>query len=1059
MKRPAFSPLALAIAAALPVLVSSHAAFAVPAGFDIPTATTNTSAQTLSAGTTGTVEQGGTLKTSAISVSVTGDATLNNYGTILSTGKRAIRDNTGSLTLTVSNGVGALIQATTDDAMQMNVGNSNVTLTNAGTIISGQQSSTDAGKGGQAIDWNAITTGSNVLRNLSTGVIQAYDADAVRPGVNGVVYNDGLIQSVYNTEANDGVDAQNNTGVVVINASNGSDVAAGTGHILGSRHGITGGALDDSVSFAITVTNNLGGVIEGQDGSGINIDGITSVATINNHGTIIGNGVTGDGDGVDVDGIVHIVNTGTIIGKQAFNDVSEGVTVGGGTIVNSGLIEGDNVDGGIGRGITLAGIDHIDNPDDTTTTFPAQGIYADSAITNSGTIRGQTDSAIAITGGATTHTVTITNLAGGLIEGAGATAAAIDTGVTNTSIVNYGTIKADSSGLAINFGGSNSSLQVLGGSAQIIGDIDGGTGSSSVTIAPGAGNAFTYDYALRNLAGVTIGAGTTTLTGTNTYTGATTVDAGGTLVVNGSVASTVNVGSTATLAGTGTVGSTTLASGSTLSPGAMTAAGASSIGTLTVNGDLTFEQGSIYAVQADPASTSSDLVHVTGQTSLAGSVVHIGTDGNYAPFRTYTILTSDGGLSGTFGSVQSNYAFLTPSLAYTAKDVDLTLQRNDITFDSLGVTRNQRAVARSLDGLPQSNALYQQVVTLSGGDAAKAFNLLSGEAHAGNVTALQSVSTTTSSLPLSHLRANMDAAMLPGQPTADLGRGDASSLPTSGAYPVWVQVFGNWNTVGGGNGIAKTTATDGGVYIGADHDVGGGLRLGGALGYTGSHLSTRDVDSRADVDSYSATLYGGKAFAAGPGQIRLSGGAAYTWHDLSTRRGVNAGAIDQTLTADYGGNTTQLFSELGYKLPVAQGASVEPFVGAAWTDMRLRGFSESGGSAALDGESNHNQTTTTTLGLHASTDFNAGEMAGTLRATVGWRHAFGDVQPHTTLALQGSDTSYSVAGAPIARDALALELGAEVAVTRSTKVSLTYAGQYGDGNRQNSGLINVNYRF
>ncbi|ALM84342.1 autotransporter domain-containing protein [Bordetella sp. N] len=1056
MKRLAFSRLSLAIATALPVLLHHGAANAAPSGtFDVTTGSTNTSNQTLTTGTTGTVEQGGTLQTSGVSISVTGDATITNNGTILSTGKRAIRDNTGSLTLTVTNGVGALIQATTDDAMQMNVGNSNVTLTNAGTIISGNNTT----KGGQAIDWNAITTGSNVLRNLSTGIIEAFDADAVRPGVNGLVYNDGLIQSIYSTESNDGIDAQTNSGVVIINASNGSDVAAGTGSIIGSRHGITGGAADDSVSFAITVTNNLGGTIEGQDGSGINIDGITSVATINNRGTIIGNGVTGDGDGVDVDGIVHLVNTGTIISKQSLNDVSEGVTVGGGTIVNSGLIEGDNVDGGLGRGITLAGIDHIDNDDGTTTNFPAQGIYADSVIANSGTIRGQSDSAIAITGGATTHTVTITNLAGGLIEGGGATAAAIDTGVTRTSIVNYGTIKADSSGLAINFGGSNSSLQVLGGSAQIIGDIDGGTGTSTVTIAPGAGNAFTYDYALRNLASVEIGAGTTTLTGTNTYTGATTVDSGGTLVVNGSVASAVGVSSGGTLAGTGTVGSTTLASGATLAPGAMTAAGASSIGTLTVDGDLTFSSGSTYTVQADPTSTSSDLVHVTGLTTLAGSVVHVGTDGNYAPFRSYTILTSDGDLSGTFDTVQSNYAFLTPTLSYTSTDVDLTLERNDTSFASLGVTRNQRAVARSLDGLPLSSSLYQQVVTLANGDAAKAFNLLSGEAHASSVTALQSVATTAVDLPLSHLRANMDAGMQAGRPTADLGLGDASSLPTSGAYPVWVQVFGNWNTVGGSDGVAKTSATDGGVFIGADRDVGNGLRLGGAVGYTGSHLSTHDVDSKADVDSYTATLYGGKAFAAGPGQIRLSGGGAYTWHDLDTRRGVDVGTINQTLTSSYGGSTAQLFTELGYKLPVTEGASVEPFVGASWSDMRLRSFSESGGSAALDGASNRNQTTTTTLGLHASTAFQVGDMAGTLRATVGWRHAFGDVQPHTTLALQGSDTSYSVAGAAIARDAMALELGAEVAVTRSTKVSLTYAGQYGEGNRQNSGLINVSYRF
>src|SRR5690606_2221675 len=150
---------------------------------------------------------------------------------------------------------------------------------------------------------------------------------------------------------------------------------------------------------------------------------------------------------------------------------------------------------------------------------------------------------------------------------------------------------------------------------------------------------------------------------------------------------------------------------------------------LTVAGDLRFNAGSVYEVEVDPSGTTSDHVHVTGDAHLAGGVLHIGENGTYKPFSTYTILTADGDLHDAFDTVSSNYAFLNPALDYdyVARRVDLSLMRNDVSFASVAQTGNQQATARGVESLGAGSALYTAVVVLDADDAANAFDQLSGE--------------------------------------------------------------------------------------------------------------------------------------------------------------------------------------------------------------------------------------------------------------------------------------------------------------------------------------------
>lgn len=546
-------------------------------------------------------------------------------------------------------------------------------------------------------------------------------------------------------------------------------------------------------------------------------------------------------------------------------------------------------------------------------------------------------------------------------------------------------------------------------------------------------------------AGVLSGNGALTKTGpgqlnitgnSSAFTGQTQVQ-GGTLFMadQSQLGGTLTIANGATLQGTGRVGSTLLQNGSTIAPGT-----SSGIGTLNVAGDLTFSPGATFIVRADPNSAASDRIAVTGTASLAGSVVHIGPEGDFTSTREYTILTANSVL-GQFAAIDSHYAFLDPTLRYSAQDVKLLLVRKTVagSFANAALTDNQRATANGLDSLPSTSPLHEYILTLPAGTPAAVFDNLSGELHASVASSLRGASTTANALPLSHLRARLQA-----QPSAR----------PSGDLPVWVELVDSRQALPDDGNAAQVRQHKSGVYIGADHALADDWWLGGALGYTHGDLDVDDRQSKAGLSNYSASLFGGKSFEAGIGDLNLLLGAAYTWHDIDTRRYANVSGATQKLTADYSASTVQLYSELGYSIAVSPRTTLEPFAGLSWSDLQVRGFCESGGSAALSGRQSSEQQTSTALGVRTQTAVSIGPLAGQLSAALGWQHAFADVVAHTTMAFDGSQ-AFTVAGAPIARDATLLQLGANVALAQNTTLGFNYSGQYGEGHREHTGMLTL----
>ncbi|MBR2691971.1 MAG: autotransporter domain-containing protein, partial [Aquamicrobium sp.] len=74
--------------------------------------------------------------------------------------------------------------------------------------------------------------------------------------------------------------------------------------------------------------------------------------------------------------------------------------------------------------------------------------------------------------------------------------------------------------------------------------------------------------------------------------------------------------------------------------------------------------------------------------------------------------------------------------------------------------------------------------------------------------------------------------------------------------------------------------------------------------------------------------------------------------------------------------------------------------------------------------------------------FDIGSTKATVRGMIGWRHAYGDVTPTISQAFTGS-SAFTIAGAPIARDAAVIEAGLDFAIAPQATLGLSYHGQVG----------------
>lgn len=599
-----------------------------------------------------------------------------------------------------------------------------------------------------------------------------------------------------------------------------------------------------------------------------------------------------------------------------------------------------------------------------------------------------------------------------------------------------------------------------------------GSGTSGSIVFNHTDANYTFSAGIKGNGDIKHLSGVTTLTGNSAnFSGVTNVN-GGSLLVSNVLGGTVKVNNGGTIGGTGTIGTTTIGDGGILSPGGLetiiwaraSTFGAPSfnqIGTLTVDGNLTLRDGSTYAV--DLSGTTSDLVHVNGQASIEDGadvkVTSLDDATSYQQTQKYTILNADGGLTGKFSElINTSSAFLDITTSYDDYNAYLNVSvkgsgntgTNPNPFSRVARTGNQKSLAGALDSLDQtpgsaSLKLYNDLLQLSEDDALQAYQQLSGDVYATAQGAFTQTNRAVNTALNSRVRAVTDGVAAPSSMALGYAEEKKAAKDERFAafepkeafdtdrFATWVNGFGSWGKVSGVDGGSDTDTANGGVIFGGDMMVGSDWRVGVLGGYSRSFFDT-DSSNGASTN-YHLGGYAGSKW----GPVAFRTGLNYTWHNVDTSRTITA--LGETLSGDYDGSSFNAYGELAYRLDVGKSA-LEPFAALAHSRTRTDGFTETGGTAALTVDDSSMNTTFTTIGLRASTDLDIAGVASVARGTIGWMHAFGDVDPVSSARFATGD-SFSVTSTPVDRNAALLEAGVDLTITPASTLSFTYNGQIG----------------
>jgi len=851
---------------------------------------------------------------------------------------------------------------------------------------------------------------------------------------------------------------------------------AGAGLVQAGNNTLATGGDNTDTTFSGVISGNAGGLTLFKTGTGTftlsgnntyagqtEVDDGTLLASSNNAlGTAAGNTLVNSGASLAFSNNITTSEPLDLSGT-GFGGGGALINVSGNNILNGTVLLSANTQINSDAGmLTINGI--ISGASDLTKDGPAT-----LRLTGANTFTGQLT---IVDGTLSVNSIDIGGVASTLGASAAATPVLLGGGGGTVGILEYtgptGNTDRTFQVVAGGFGRINNN----GSPLTLNGDIDnngepfsmGGTGNTTLNgDLMGAGN-FTKD-----------GTGTVSMGAANTLTGTTTVDAGTLhfLATGSAATSDVTVNAGGTLSGFGTIQS--LVNGGVFKQG-----DASNVTIFNVSGtDFTQTATGNFRPKLGAAGVHDQLDVTAGAANLAGTFGPTLFGGFVPPVGTVItdIITTTGGVVGTFDSVQPMKPVLTAVPIYNPNSVDLVVVRF-LTNPALGLDAAQLGLATSLT-IAENQAPTADLIDVL--DEISTFDTISEVRNAYNeilprkLDQLGQTSINTTRLQNGNLSTRMNNLRAGVYPRADMFvdnsqmawnyQGtylDVVGIPTEGNQKGWFSKFDdgqkNWGVFANGSALFGEQAssvptqtgydyTAIGATLGVDYAVCKEFVLGLAGGYNHTDTTVDNNGGNANIN----TLTVGPYATVQVGDFYADAYAGYAKNFYDVERNIIFGAINRTATGDPNGD--QVFSYLGFGYDKHIGDFVTgPIVSLQYTKLWIDAYTESNaGSLNLAIDEQTADSFQSGLGWHWAYNLKVGKMVFLPNITAVYQHEFLNDSRGITAKIAGGSSFQTPTNNP-ERDFVRVGVGCSALLTDAVSVSLGYNTQVLDNGYSEQGV-------
>ncbi|MGE5294081.1 MAG: autotransporter domain-containing protein [Solirubrobacterales bacterium] len=518
---------------------------------------------------------------------------------------------------------------------------------------------------------------------------------------------------------------------------------------------------------------------------------------------------------------------------------------------------------------------------------------------------------------------------------------------------------------------------------------------------------------------------------------------------------------TGTLIGDGTIivdAPTTLHNYGTIAPADYD----SEIGTLTVNGDVVFHDGSTYAV--DINNTSSDKLVVDGGVTIDSATVQLDSEGTILGEHEYEILTADT-IVGEFNDLDTallTFSFSEAVLDYNETAIYLHITAANFNDPNIVQTCNQAAVGGALQtiGDQGGNAVTDAVQDIATPAELRAvYDQLSGQTRpslapmtvAGSSKFLSMVSSRVQTVrsgmvsgafdysPIAAAGPDQVAGGSPAETAAARGQtfavGNGSQALSEARWGLWGRGYGLFGDRDSGGGVPGYGYDVYGGSFGVDYQFTQNF-LAGIVG----GMSEGDVDfdssrDNTDFDAAHIGLYG--SFAHGSWSVDSV--ITYAGLDYETERFVDA--LDERLTGNFDGSEFAAYVEASRNFDLNPKLRLAPLASLQYTYVNLDSYTETGGASALTFDEQTYDSFRGSLGARLTQRLleSSGDFCADLQLRARWAHEFGDDQASVDSSFASDPTVvFTVEDQEVSRDSAILGTGLSAQVGKKTRAYLDY---------------------